>query len=176
MSLSMPRSVAYSRTTRRSWGSRSRRTRVSTTVVTVPGVDQPRAATSLDFSPLRAASTRSTASPAPEIPVPWTVWPQNVPMVREASGSNSGRAASSGMVAPSSPQAQSARLDRSTADRMSSGEYLEVGGSDWTAESGVAAPGVRDSGVAGPDVRGTGVAGPDVTEPAWLSPGSVSNY
>ena len=89
---------------------------MSTTVVTVPGVDQPRAATSLDFSPFRAASTRSTARPAPEIPVPCTDCPQNVPMVRAAIGSSSGSPASAGISAPSSPQTQPACLDRSTAD------------------------------------------------------------
>src|SRR5208282_5101072 len=64
-----PLSVTNSLTTRRSPASLRRstypsRTSVFTTDVSVPGDDQPRAATSLDLSPSPASSTRSTPSPA----------------------------------------------------------------------------------------------------------------
>jgi len=100
---------------RRSAGSGRRSTKPSlasvfTTVVTVPGVDQPRAATSLDFSPSVSIRTRSTPSPARLIrsPAACTVFCPNAPISFSAVSSKAWSGASSGKSSASAGQSQAA--------------------------------------------------------------------
>src|SRR6516164_568631 len=93
---------------RRSPGSGRRSTKLSlasvfTTVVTVPGLDQPRAATSLDFRPSASIRSRSTPRPARLIrrPAACTVFWPNAPIsfsavsIRAWSGASAGKSATS---------------------------------------------------------------------------------